>query len=286
MVRDPDWSRNLWQSHPITQKHIQRHMSGDPEKNWLTYVEENYCQVPRKNGLSLGSGDGGAERDSIRQKICLKMTAYDLSPDAVRTAQEQAQLAGYGDQIDYQVADLDNIELPAGIYDLVIAAQSVHHISNLERLTEQIHKCLTSDGILVVNEYVGPSQYQWTDKADALMNELLQILPPEKRRMQDGSLKERVVRPTREQVVAVDPTESVRSEEILPILEQYFEYDYQANFGGTLLQFLLSDIIANFHEDDPMDRALIDILDFFEQTLIREGVIASDFIFAVMKPKT
>lgn len=284
MHRDKDWSRNLWQSHPITQKHIQQHMSGDPAKNWLTFVKEHYCPQPRERGLSLGCGDGAAERDSIRMGICRHIDAIDLSPGAIETARQQARIAGVDKSINYEIGDLDQITLPEATYDVVIAGQSVHHITNLENLAEQLHKSMTPDGILIINEYVGPSRYQWTDKTNTFMNDLLHLLPPEKRVMQNGTTKDSIIRPTPEQVIAVDPTESVRSAEIMPIFRQHFETDYHADFGGTLLQFLLSDIIANFHEDDPMDRALIDTLVYFEQTLIKEHVIDSDFIFAIMKP--
>lgn len=285
MVTDKDWSRNLWQSHPITQRHIQRCMSGDPTVNWLNFVKNRYCEEPKHRGISLGCGDGAAERDSIALGICQTMDAYDLSPGAIETARDQARKSGYQDKLNYTVADLDDIDLPSSVYDVVIAGQSVHHISNLEGLSAQLYKSMKPDGILIVNEYVGPSQYQWTDKTNTLMNELLQLIPPEKRTIRDGTLKNAVVRPTPEQVIAVDPTESIRSEEILQVFDEFFEMDYQANFGGTLLQFLLSDIIANFDENDSMDRALIDMLVYFEETLIKEGVIQSDFVFAIMKPR-
>jgi SAM-dependent methyltransferase len=285
MVSNKDWSRNLWQSHPITQAHIQRLMTGDPNVNWLNFVKQRYCETPRETGLSLGCGEGCAERDAIQLGLCMQMEAYDLSPGAIQAAEEQAAAVGMADRIRYGIADLDEISLPAAAYDLIIAGQSVHHISNLEHLAEQLHKSLRPGGILILNEYVGPSRFQWTDKVDRLMNDLLNLLPPEKRIMQNGTEKPAILRPTPEQVAKVDPTESVRSAEILPVFSQYFAADYSAPFGGTLLQFLLSEIVANFNEHDERDRARIDMLVYFEETLIREGVIDSDFVFAVMSAR-
>lgn len=284
MVHSPDWSRNLWQSHPITQRHIQRAMSGDPETNWLTYVRDRYCPRPFERGLSLGCGNGAAERDAITLGICQQMEGMDLSPGAIEVAQQEAVRTNLADRITYFTGDMDNLDLPENRYDVIIAGQSVHHVQNLESLAEALHRTMKPRGILILNEYVGPSQYQWTDKVDRLMNDLLALLPPEKRLRQNGTLKEAVLRPTPEQVAAVDPTESVRSAEILPVFSRHFDFDYRANFGGTLLQHLLSEIIANFSEHNPMDRALIDALVLFEDTLIQENAIESDFVFGVMHP--
>lgn len=285
MVENQDWSRNLWQSHPITQDHIQRAMTGDAAVNWLNFFHRRYCTAPFEFGISLGCGNGAAERDSINLGICREIDGYELSPGAVQVAREQARIAGISDKIHYHIADLDSPQLPVAKYDVAIAGQSVHHVTNLEALVQALHRSMKPTGYLILNEYVGPSRYQWTDKTDRLMNDLLQILPPEKRRKQDGTLKEAVVRPLPEHVIAVDPSESVRSADILPVFSQWFETDYHANFGGTLLQHLLSEIVANFHEDDSRDRAIIDLLVHYEATLIEEGIIESDFVFAIMKPR-
>ncbi|HVH25122.1 MAG TPA: hypothetical protein VM818_00135 [Vicinamibacterales bacterium] len=93
-----------------------------------------------------------------------------------------------------------------------------------------------------------------------------------------------VQRPTVAQVVAVDPSEAVRSADILPVLERSFEIVYRANLGGTLLQFLLADIVGNFRIDVAHDAALIQFLILFEEILIAEKIIPSDFVMVVARP--
>ena len=60
---------------------------------------------------------------------------------------------------------------------------------------------------------------------------------------------------------------------------------YRADFGGTLLQFVLADIAANFNEDDPKDVALLDLMSLLEEVLIAERVLPSDFAFFVLSPR-
>ena len=112
------------------------------------------------------------------------------------------------------------------------------------------------------------------------MDGLLAALPESHRRsLKDGRVKEKAVRPTEKEVYEVDPSESVRSDEIMGLIEERFEIVYRADFGGTLLQFVLSDIAGNFDPADPRDVAMIDLMCLYEKTLIDKGVLPSDFVY-------
>lgn len=74
---------------------------------------------------------------------------------------------------------------------------------------------------------------------------------------------------TAEEWRRVDPSESVRSEEIIPTLRQYFsEVDIRYQ-GGTILQFALHYIAANFYVDSAEARALLEMLIQIEDTLTK-----------------
>ena len=60
---------------------------------------------------------------------------------------------------------------------------------------------------------------------------------------------------------------------------------YRADFGGTLLQFVLADIVANFKEVDPKDAAIVDLMSLLEEVLIAERVLPSDFAFFILSPR-
>lgn len=279
------WARRLWQSHPLTQAHIRRGMTGDPNLHWMTFLKRRFFATPGAAGLSLGCGEGSTEREAIRLNICEHFTGLDFAPAAISAAQSEAQKAGMSPRIAYQVADLEHLSLTPASYDAIIASHSVHHLQNLEHVAAGLAAALKPNGLLVLNEYVGPSSYQWSDEVVKLMNDLLAIIPKDKRRLADGTYRDALPRPTPEAVAAADPTECLRSQEIIPIFAQHFETIYQGDFGGTLLQFLLVDIIANFHEDNPSDRAMVDLLVYFERDLIQRGVLTSDFTLLVMKPR-
>jgi SAM-dependent methyltransferase len=281
-----DWQGLYWQSYVLTAQHMNRDISGDPGVNWLTFTKQRFLPKPAELALSLGCGYGIVERIGIEQKIARRFVGYDISPEAVAVAVEEAEKAGLGDRIEYGAADLNSIELEPGRYGVVFAAQTLHHIEALEHLLDQIHGSLTPDGLFVVNEYVGPKRFQFPHEYLPLMNGLLEALPESHRRsLRDGNVKGKILRPEEDDVYRIDPSESVRSDEIMGLIEERFEIVYRADFGGTLLQFVLSDIAGNFDPADPKDVAMIDLVCLYEKTLIDKGVLPSDFVYLVARSR-
>jgi hypothetical protein len=80
-----------------------------------------------------------------------------------------------------------------------------------------------------------------------------------------------------------NPSEAVRSAEIVPLIRQRFEIVQQTDFGGTILHMLLSDIVGNFDPESEADVTIVRLLCYLEKTLIAEGVLPSDFTLIVAR---
>ena len=89
--------------------------------------------------------------------------------------------------------------------------------------------------------------------------------------------------PTLRSVIAIDPSEAVRSAEIMPVLETMFDVIEYRPLGGTILQFLLANIAGNFQDD--MGKQLLEVLLHLEDTLMACGDIPSDFAYIVARPR-
>lgn len=125
------------------------------------------------------------------------------------------------------------------------------------------------------NEYIGPTRFQWTEQQLRLANQLLALLPAShRRRAGSGEPLERIERLTVEEMIAIDPTEAVDSEAIMPKLD----------YGGTLMQLLLNDLMHNFDTADETQAALLRMMFLFERTLVESGVLRSDFAYVVARP--
>jgi hypothetical protein len=78
----------------------------------------------------------------------------------------------------------------------------------------------------------------------------------------------------------MDPSESIRSEEIPRIAAEHFHIAARREYGGTLLALVLNNIVGNFR-DTPRDVAVLERLAREEQRWISEGRLASDYILMI-----
>jgi 2-polyprenyl-3-methyl-5-hydroxy-6-metoxy-1,4-benzoquinol methylase len=273
-----------WTDSSIVMEHINKCVSGHSEIGWLQYACEKYLKHTSgaKHCLSLGCGSGALERQVRRMGACETIDAVDIAKGAIEEAMRLAQEENITG-INYRLENIENIRLPVNRYDAVFSSSAVHHIKNLEMLFEQVRAALKRDGFFIMAEYVGPSQSQFTDKVVDIINEILQTLPSTYKKLSSdpNRTKQFFVRVTREYTNANDPSEAVRSDEIIPILASYFKILERRDYGGAILHMLLQDIIANFDHDDERDRTILKLLIQLEATLIREKALASDFCFLV-----
>jgi SAM-dependent methyltransferase len=279
------WKLVSWDAHPRVRASINRRISGDSNEEWLQFVKRQFCDGKLERGLSLGCGWGILERAVLQLEICEYCEAHDIAPDAIATAQSEAEKAGLSEKVRYFCSDLNKITFEPKKFDICFAGAILHHVADLEHLFEQVKAALREGGLFVIMEYVGPARFNWSDKVERSMNRILSILPESYRvSLKDGkTIKGGITRPSAAEVIKVDATEAIRSDEILDLLARNFEIIHQADFGGTLLQFMLADIIGNFEPGDAKDDALLDLMILFEETLIDEKVITSDFTFVVCK---
>ncbi|MBU6335010.1 MAG: methyltransferase domain-containing protein [Chloroflexi bacterium] len=234
--------------------------------------------------LSIGCGSGAFELHLAQQGYFARMDALDIAPGAIAAAQQRAAALGIT-SVAFAVADVEQQRLPAAQYDVIVAAMGLHHLRKLEFFFEEATIALKPDGWLILDEFVGPSRWQWPDSQLAAMNTLLAALPAAYRRdMLTGQVRERVLRPSIQQMLDADPSESVRSAEIIPLLEQQFTVIERCDYGGTLLNMVLENIVGHFHADSPHDVALLRMMCAVEQVALQLGALSSDFTLLAARP--
>lgn len=272
-----------WTDSPLVNRlYINPLVSGNADTGWLTYVARQYFPTPVGMALSLGCGGGGLERHGYDLQIAREFHGLDVAQDAIALARELA-LRPRKRRIRYEVADLNTLVLPENRFDTVFASQSVHHITALEHYLEQVRRTLKPGGLFILNEFVGATQFQWPDQQLALANAMLARIPEHYRESIRGhGLKTHVERPTLALMNQIDPTEAIRSADILAEVDARFALVEARDFGGTLLQLVLEDIVGNFR-DTPEDIAVLQSLFDEEQALLASGELQSDFTLRVMR---
>src|SRR5207237_9684219 len=72
-------------------------------------------------------------------------------------------------------------QLPPLPYDCTHFFQPLHHLEALEHILAGCAAALRPGGLLMVNEFVGPTRFQWTRQQVAMADHLQGLLPAELR---------------------------------------------------------------------------------------------------------
>jgi SAM-dependent methyltransferase len=273
-----------WLEHPAVQKRNNRLVSGFSDIHRFQYFAERFfSKKGADRALTLGCGHGELERGFLG--FFKRHDAVDIAEGAIEQATKQARDSGLK-HIHYSVADLNAIRLPRCTYDVVFGISSIHHVSNLEHLFTEVGLALKPGGYFFLDEFVGPNKFQWTDAQLAAINEQLGMLPPDlKISLYDGTPKVSVRRLNIEEMDAVDPSEAVRSEDILKLLPLYFDILEVKGIGGTILHMLLEGIAGNFAENDARAVSYLEAIFQTEDQLITNGTLQHDFAVIIARRK-
>jgi SAM-dependent methyltransferase len=275
---------SYWVSNSIIERTTYAHMSsGTSEGHWLTWLFDDYFRArpPFDRALSICCGDGAHELALFQTNKVRFIRGFDISEEAVRQAAEKLRSAGADpSRYLFEVHDANSLTIEDD-FDLILSSGALHHVANLEGLLANIQRLLRPEGVFVVLEYVGPNRFQWTDQQIALINGILERLDVyylhNQARVHFG-------RPTIEEMMRTDPSEAVRSQDIVGLLRRHFTVEYESCYNGTIMHQLyplLNSCLAN-HGNGDFD-SLIRLILYFEDLLIKSGVLASDFIFMICR---
>lgn len=276
-----------WLDSPIVYREVVNpRVLGARDGNWLGGLMARFEIPSSGHWLSLGCGAAHSEIKAARDGCFASMLALDVAERAIDEARRLAVARGVRN-IEFGVTDLNRLRLEPSSYDVVMMAMALHHVAELEHLLAEVRDALRPGGWFLVNEYVGPRQLQYTDVQIAIVRELLAALP-ERLRMDSatGGLKSEYVRLPVEHWQRWDPSEAVRSDEIVPLLHRTFEVVVQLDYGGSLLNPLLEHIVHNFDPADETAVALVRMLGHVEEVAIRHGLVGNDFTVMAMRAPT
>ena len=264
---------NAWLDHPSIRAHYaaRGEVDGLPWRRWLL----RYFDGPARRSMELGCGSGSLNVELYRLGAVLEIEGVDAS--AERVAEAEARRMREGAPGRFRVEDANRVVLEPGRYDLICSSHSFHHFLELEHVMAQVLDALTPRGLFVLEEFVGPTQFQWTDAQIEITKELMASIPERFRMLRWGAVKPYEGRPTVAEVVAASPFESIRSAEIGMLFERAFDVLHRRDLGGTIQHLLYNGIAHNFRPGDPEAEAILRRVWDAEDAHIESGRLPSDF---------
>ena len=234
--------------------------------------------------LSIGSGDGTFEKNLVSKGFTSQITVTDISVDAIARAKKVHN----DSRLLFLMFDGNRDEIRER-YDFIFCHHSLHHIENLEHLYEQVYRALVPGGIFAFEDYVGPSRYQWTPRQLSIQNMILKSLPHHLRLNAldpNHGVVDKMHMHTQKEMLRIDPSEAVRSSDILPILEKWFGDKLpiikKTPMGGNILHPLLNVIGFTYNMTNPEHESIINLMCVIDE-LSLSILDTSDYVVVVTK---
>jgi SAM-dependent methyltransferase len=258
-------------------------ITGSASVEYHQYISEKWLKNRSDLlALSLGCGTGHNELIWANLNRFERIDAYDLSAKKIQTATEAAAGFGYGNSIRYAVGDVFDIEVKESLYDVIVVEQALHHFSPLDKILSRIATFLKKDGFFFINEFVGPTRFQWTERQIEAVNGLLAVLPIKYKTLwKTNDIKKKMVRPSYLRMILGDPSEAVESDRIVPLLRTIFDVIELKGYGGSILHLLFNGIAHNFLNDDPETKHYLKMIFDVEDLLLQSQDIQHDFVVAI-----
>jgi SAM-dependent methyltransferase len=222
-------------------------MIGGSEMLWpVEWLERETAGRTFERGLSVGCGTGPLERQLIERNFCRTIDAFDGSLASLHIARKEADDQGTGNRIRYYAGDFNRPALPRNHYDIVFFHQSLHHVGKLEKLYRAVMHALKPDGYLYLDEFIGPSRHEWDPTKLAPYEAMLQTIPREFRRVDELPMP----------IQPEDPSEAIRSAEIMEQLRIGFEIEKMRSYGGNLLSVIYPHVRWQYAPDELAERLM------------------------------
>jgi SAM-dependent methyltransferase len=269
---------------PALRRRWNRMVSGDEAVDHVTTIAGRYLQG--RKGLiafSPGCGGGGNEIRWAGTGIFERIDACDLSAPRIAGAVAMAEREHLSSVVTFSVGDMRS-RTGRELYDLVIAEGALHHFYPMRAALLQIKGLLKPGGLLVVNDFVGPSRFQWTPRQLQAANAMLALIPEAyKRRWPDGKVKKNISAPGRLRMRLADPSEAAESSLILPLLAETFTPLELINKGGAIACLVFFEIAHHYIQGGETAERILQLCFDLEDLLMQSGEISSDYILGVFQ---
>ena len=232
--------------------------------------------------VSIGSGNCDLEveiaQDLRNRGYSFSIDCVDLNPAMLERGGMAAQQAGVEQQIHLVHADFNNWN-PEDQYDGVIANQSLHHVVNLEDLFAKIKSSLSPHGCFVISDMIGRNGHQRWPEALEIVHEFWRKLPPSYRFNRRLGRYEELFE---NEDCSTQNFEGIRSQDILPLLVERFQFQLFLGFGNVIDPFVDRSFGLNFNPLAEWDCAFIDKVNRRDDEELTTGRITPTHMLAVV----
>jgi len=236
--------------------------------------------------LSIGSGDANVEIAIATKLISVGVDDFtidclELSPVRIERARSNAETAGVLSHLNFIAIDLNSWE-PDCSYAGIMAHHVLHHIANLEGLFSSILSVMEKKSCFVSIDMIGRNGHMRWPECESMISELWKTLPA-KYKFNHQFQKQH------NEFINWDCSnkgfEGIREEDILPLLNKYFDYDKFLGYGNLTDIFIERGYGHNFNVESEIDLKFIEGVEALNEFLLSTGYLKPTIMFSVWKKR-
>ena len=267
-----------WQSETIV-RHINKRICGKDvpgtDGGDIEKIKQILSGARLERGISIGCGGAWHELRMLAAGCVDNFDLYELSETRRAQAIASAKAMGLSHRIRFPEGDAFSSNER---YDLIYWKDALHHMPSAYEAMAWSHDRLSPSGLFYMNEFVGPTFMQYSDRQLDLA-ERVRVTLHEKYlrdpRQPTKVVPLRRVRPRLASIKQDDPSECQDSANILPAFRATFPLGTIIPTGGVVYMLAMNDILANF--DEKHDADLIKALMLADDFCMESG----EYLYAV-----
>jgi len=255
-----------------------------PEDLFAQQIERQLARGRPVRAISIGAGNCDTEL-RVARLLCERghadfvIQCLDITQAMLRRGADLARTQGLETHFNFLQGDFNTWQ-PDGKYDVVIANQSLHHVTNLEGLFDAIHNAIGDEGLFVTSDMIGRNGHQRWPEALTIVREFWRELPRAYR--YNLSLHWPDEKFT-DWDCSVEGFEGIRAQDILPLLLERFGFDFFFAYGNLIDPFIDRSFGPHFDPGKEWDRDFIDRVHARDEAEILAGHIKPTHMLAVMR---
>jgi SAM-dependent methyltransferase len=205
------------------------------------------------------------------------LECVELNPVMLERGSVMAKENNVFDNMQFTKADF-NTWIPKRRYDGVIANQSLHHVTNLEHLFDQIKNALHTDGSFIISDMIGRNGHQRWQESLEIVNKFWKELPET---YKFNSILNRHEKEYINWDCSKEGFEGIRAQDILPLLIQRFQFETFIGFGNVIDIFVDRCFGHHFNPDSKWDKEFIDRVHAEDEKGLKSGRLTPTHMLAV-----
>lgn len=228
--------------------------------------------------LSLGSGTGDWEVDLLETEPSkIECELVDINDELLKGVKKYAK--NHNLNIVTNSYDVNKIKLEENMYDFVIVRSSLHHFIELEHIFSEINKSLVEGGdLIVMGEVIGRNGEQLYPETKVTAQKIFNMLP-EKFRYNTYTKNIDTEIPDIDH--SKNAFESIRSEDILPLLLKFFKPKEYVTFDAFLSLLLDFRYGPNYDMSMPLDRSLVETITYLDMYYVSNSILKPTCLFGI-----